>query len=73
MQSRKSLNSSARGICAVLGVGSLFAATGCDAVDGVLAAARLQSQEAVQDRVGAVIGVAIDGVLGGVLPGTDGA
>jgi len=73
MQSRKSLKSSAKGVCAVLGVGSLFAATGCDVVDGVLAVTRMSAQEAVQDRAGAVIGDAFDGILGGVLPGTDGA
>ena len=72
MQSRKSLESSAKVVCLVLGVGSLFAATGCDAVDGVLAATRMSAQEAVQDRAGAVIGDAIEGILGGVLPGTGG-
>ena len=73
MMCRRMLKGSARSVCAVLAVGSLFAATGCDQLGGVLTMVRTTAEGAVRDKAASAIQDAVSGILGGVIPGAGGA
>lgn len=56
--------------------GSMFLATGCDQLEGLVAVARTAAgaavSETITDTIGDIVGTSIGDNLGGVLPGSGG-